>query len=61
VFEQFLHELDVPRRYALAFIPAGSFTLVTDPDQARQSLRRLRDAVLPGGTMLLETGQHRPA
>src|SRR5688572_22112959 len=40
--EQFLHELDLPRRYALVMIPAGSFGLVTDRAQVRESLRRIR-------------------
>ena len=52
--EQFIHELDLPRRYALAIIPAGSFGLLTDPDQARESLRRIRESLLPGGRFVLE-------
>ena len=59
LYEQFLHELDVPRKYALVLIPAGSFALLTDPVQVKESLKRIHDVMLSGATLLLETGQHR--
>ena len=53
LYEQFLHELDVPRRYRLAMIPGGSFGLVTDLAQARESLRRLHVHMDPGATLVM--------
>lgn len=59
--QQFLHELSPARWFGLAFIPAGSFTLITDAGQAAESLRRIHAALLPGGTFVLETDHRRPA
>ena len=60
---QTLQDLDVPRRYGLAFCGGGSFGLVVDPADARESMRRLFDHLLPGGVLLIETetptGPHR--
>lgn len=54
LFQQSLEALEVSRRYALAFIPAGSFGLITQEAQAREALRRLHAALLPGGKLVLE-------
>ena len=54
LFEQSLEALELSRRYALAFIPAGSFGLITEEARAREALRRLRAALLPGGKLVLE-------
>ena len=51
--EQFLHELDLPQRYGLVIIPGGSFGLVTDPAQVRDSLGALHTHMLPGATLVL--------
>ncbi|MEO8903172.1 MAG: class I SAM-dependent methyltransferase [Polyangiaceae bacterium] len=56
---QNLEGLQLERRYALAFIPAGSFGLLTQDAQAREALRRLHAALLPGGKLVLEVD--RPA
>ncbi|GAA2557940.1 class I SAM-dependent methyltransferase [Pseudonocardia hydrocarbonoxydans] len=53
-YEQALHELDLPRRYAFAFCVAGSFGLVVDDGEVAGSLARIRDHLLPGGRVLLE-------
>jgi hypothetical protein len=55
--EQLLHELEVPRRYGLVLIPAGSFCLLTDPAEARESLRRIRMHMQPGAMLVLEIEQ----
>ena len=55
--QQFLHELDLPCAYALVLIPSGSFGLITDLSQARESLRRLFRHTLPGGQVVLECDQ----
>ena len=41
VHEQFLEQLDLPHRYGLVFIPAGSFGLLTDPRVVSAALARL--------------------
>jgi SAM-dependent methyltransferase len=58
LYQQFLHEMDLPRKYKLVFIPAGSFALITDLTQIREALKRLRDVLLPGGRLLLEVDLH---
>lgn len=42
------------RRFAAIIVPAGSFHLITDLDTARAVLRRFRDALLPGGRLILD-------
>ena len=54
LLEQKLEALELSRRYALAFIPAGSFGLITQAAHAREALRRLHTALLPGGKLVLE-------
>jgi SAM-dependent methyltransferase len=58
LYQQFLHEMDLPQKYKLVFIPAGSFALITDLPQIREALKRLHDALLPGGRLLLEVDLH---
>jgi SAM-dependent methyltransferase len=58
LYQQFLHEMDLPRKYKLAFIPAGSFALIADLAQVREALKRLHDVLLPGGRLLLEVDLH---
>lgn len=53
-YQQVLHELDLPRRYAYAFCAAGSFGLVVRDEEVAGSLHRIRDHLLPGGRVLLE-------
>ncbi len=47
-YRQALHELALPRRYALAFCAAGSFGLVVRDDEVGTALARIRDHLLPG-------------
>ena len=54
LYQQYLHQLDVPRQYGLIFIAAGSFSLLIDPDEIRLSLQKLRAALLPAGKLVLE-------
>jgi SAM-dependent methyltransferase len=61
VYEQFLHELQLPRRYGLVFIPAGSFNLVSDLDEARESLRRIHEHMLPGARLVAAILSDMPA
>jgi SAM-dependent methyltransferase len=54
LFHQFLQELELPRSYRFAFIPAGSFGLLASEDGALQGLRRLRAHLLPGAELVME-------
>lgn len=47
-------EYQPQRMYALAFIPAGSFCLLTDLEVVARALKSLRAALLPGGRLLIE-------
>lgn len=53
LYQQFLHELKLERRYKLVLIPAGSFGLITDLEQVHGSLKRLFDVLEPGGKLVL--------
>jgi SAM-dependent methyltransferase len=54
LYEQWLHELDLPRQYGFVLVAAGSFGLVIDDDEVRDALLRLRAHMLPGAAMLVE-------
>jgi SAM-dependent methyltransferase len=54
LYEQFLHELALPRRYALVFNAEGSFGLVVDRDEARESLVRTFGHLQVGGLLALD-------
>lgn len=60
LYEQLLHQLELSRRYGLILIPAGSFCLLIDPVQARESLERLHSLLLPGGKLVLEIERYKP-
>jgi SAM-dependent methyltransferase len=49
-----LEELDAPGTFGLVFIPSGSFSLLIDEATVRRSLERIYDALLPGGTFVVE-------
>jgi SAM-dependent methyltransferase len=48
-----LHELDPPRRYG-TIVACGVFGLGTTRAQDVEAIRRLHDALLPGGTLVLD-------
>jgi hypothetical protein len=54
LYEQFLHNMEVPRAYGLVFIPAGSLSLIIDRDRLKESLRRIHAVMLPGAKFLAE-------
>jgi SAM-dependent methyltransferase len=51
---QFAHEIDLPRRYAFAFIAAGSFGLLVDEASYRGLLQKLFEHLEPGGVLAME-------
>jgi len=54
LYEQRIEAMDLPRKYSLVFIPAGSFCLITERSFARESLRRIYDTMSPRATFLVE-------
>jgi ubiquinone/menaquinone biosynthesis C-methylase UbiE len=54
LYQQFLHEMKVSRQYALVFIPAASFGLITRDDEIKASLQNIYGAMLPGAKLVLE-------
>lgn len=54
VFLQDLASLELPHRYAMAFVPSGSIGLLTDDDELRRALWRIHAHLEPGGTLLME-------
>jgi SAM-dependent methyltransferase len=54
LFRQDLAALNLPFRYAAAFIAAGSFQLLTDARAAREALRRLRAHLVEPAVLLLD-------
>ena len=51
-----LHDLDPPRRYA-SVVCCGVLGLGSTRGQDEQALRRLHDALLPGGTLVLDNDE----
>jgi len=57
LYEQFLDRLELPRQYSLVMIPAGSFCLIAEDLQIKESLRRIYALMLPGAKFVLEIEQ----
>ena len=53
LFQQEMHLLALPRRYATIFVPSSSFQLLTDASAARQAMARFRDHLAPGGVLVM--------
>jgi hypothetical protein len=60
LYEQRLEHLELPRQYGLVMIPSGSFCLITDRQQAQESLRRIYAHMLPRARLVLEIERRRP-
>jgi len=54
IFRQDVAELNLPFRYAAAFIAAGSFQLVTDPARARAALAHIRSHLVGPRLLVLD-------
>ncbi|HEX4198322.1 MAG TPA: class I SAM-dependent methyltransferase [Caulobacteraceae bacterium] len=50
---QEMDRLDLPRRYAVIFVPSLSFQLVLEPAAAETTMTRFRDHLAPGGVLVL--------
>jgi len=54
LFRQDAATLNIPFRYAAAFIAAGSFQLLVDPVAAREALERIRAHLVAPGLLLVD-------
>lgn len=54
VWQEFVQDLKVKERYALAFIPVGSFNLIVDVQEAVRSLKALHQSLKSGGKLVFE-------
>ncbi len=50
----FIQEFKSERRYALIFIPSGSFGLITNKDEVKHCLQNIHDHLIPGGKFVFE-------
>jgi SAM-dependent methyltransferase len=53
LYEQFVEDLDLPRRYRYAFVPGGSFVLIEAGSQV-DVLQRIAAHLEPGGLLAVE-------
>ena len=56
LFQQWMHELDLPGRYATILVPSSSFQLLTDSADAEQALQRFRDHLEPAHRVEIPEG-----
>ncbi|PKO14347.1 MAG: class I SAM-dependent methyltransferase [Chloroflexi bacterium HGW-Chloroflexi-10] len=49
IYEQYLEELDLPRKYRVILVPSSSLQLIIEPGSVNQAMKRLFDHLLPGG------------
>jgi hypothetical protein len=55
VYQQFVYEMESDlKKYALIFIPSGSFGLITDAQQVYESLQLFYDHLVPKGKLVFE-------
>ena len=62
VFEQYLNELNLPRKYNLVIIPAGSIGLITDDETLKDSFKKINEHMVPGAKLVFEvdTVEYKP-
>ena len=60
VHEQWVESLDLPQRYALVYIPAGSFCLLTDASRVRTALARLHAHMKADAPLVVEVERRVP-
>lgn len=54
LYSQFMSEMELDKKYALIFIPSGSFALVTNTAEAQHCLKVFYDHLLPNGKLVFE-------
>ena len=53
LYQGLMETLDLPRRYRTIIVPSSSFQLVTNRDAACETMRRFRDHLEPGGSLVM--------
>ena len=52
LYQGYMQELDLPPKYQVIYVPCGTFCLVTDREQALDTLRRFYEHLNPGGLLV---------
>lgn len=52
IYQQNMITMVLPKKYRTIFIPCGSFALVLDYEEAKQTMRRFYDHLEPGGVLV---------
>lgn len=52
LYEQFVEELNIARKYQVILIPSSSIQLTIDPALVRRAIQNLYDLLLPGGVLV---------
>jgi SAM-dependent methyltransferase len=60
LYEQEMQRLALPRRYRAIFLAGASFTLLPSDAAARETLRRMHEHLMPGGSVLIPLSQVAP-
>lgn len=55
IFKQSLEDLDLPHKYSTVFIAVGSLQLITDQNLMLIVLKKIKDHMLPGGNLVIDT------
>jgi ubiquinone/menaquinone biosynthesis C-methylase UbiE len=53
LYEQYMENLDLPRRYRTILIPSSSVQLVIEPERVAKAMERLFAHLEPGGTLVV--------
>lgn len=54
LYEQYAHEMELPRQYKTIIFSYSSFALLTDRTEAFEALRRIYNHLLDGGQLILD-------
>ena len=52
LYEQYIEEMEIPRKYQTILVPSSSLQLIIEPESVEQALKRLHDHLLPGGVLV---------
>jgi ubiquinone/menaquinone biosynthesis C-methylase UbiE len=53
LYQQYMQDLDIPRRYCTILVPSSSFQLVTAMDDADDAMARFYGHLQPGGVLVM--------
>ncbi len=52
LYEQYLENLELPRKYQIILVPSSSLQLITESEAVEQVMKRLYEHLLPGGVLV---------